>query len=91
MLPLALTTVSQILNSPAQYDGAHLTLTGTVEAIEQRVSQSGVPYVTFLLCSDSCIKVYASGAPSVGEGETLTVEGTFAASKRELDADQGSI
>lgn len=92
-------TIAQVLGNPSSYDGQHVELNGTVERVKQKVSHRGNPYVTFSLCSNQCIHVFAFGSPSISEGQTITVRGTFAAVKHvgsytfynELDADDGSL
>jgi hypothetical protein len=95
----ATATISQILASPSTYDGSHVDVTGKVSHLEQKVSHKGNPYVTFSLCSSKCIHVFGFGSSSIGDGDTITVRGTFAAVKHvsgytfynEIDADDGSL
>lgn len=92
-------TVGQILASPSSYDGQHVNVSGTVEQLERKVSHRGNPYVTFSLCSGPCVHVFAFGTPSISDGQTITVRGTFAAVKHvsgytffsEIDADDHSL
>lgn len=92
-------TVGQILGNPSTYDGQHVAVSGTVEHFERKVSRRGHPYVTFSLCSGQCIHVFGFGSPSISDGQTITVRGTFAAVKHvsgytffsEIDADDGSL
>lgn len=92
-------TIAQILSGSSSYDGQHVEVRGTVEHLEQNVSHKGNPYVTFSLCSSQCIHVFAFGSPSLSDGQTITVHGTFAAVKHvssytfynEIDADEGSL
>ncbi|MGA9272054.1 MAG: hypothetical protein WBV67_01090 [Candidatus Cybelea sp.] len=91
--------IGQILGSPSSYDGKHVDVRGTVEHLEQKTSHRGNPYVTFALCSSQCIHVFAFGAPSINDGQTITVHGTYEAVKHvsgytfynEVDADDGSL
>jgi hypothetical protein len=95
----AAATVGQILSSPSSYDGRQVAVSGTVEQLERKVSRRGNPYVTFSICSGQCIHVFAFGSPSINDGQTITVRGTFAAVKHvsgytffsEIDADDGSL
>ncbi len=92
-------TIAQILGSASTYDGQHVDVRGTVERLEQKVSHKGNPYVTFSLCSGHCIRVFAFGTPSISDGQTITVHGTYEAVKHasgytfynEVDADDGSL
>jgi hypothetical protein len=92
-------TIVQILNNPSSYDGRHVAVSGTVERLERKVSHRGNPYVTFSICSGQCVHVFAFGSPSINDGQTITVRGTFAAVKHvggytffsEIDADDGSL
>jgi hypothetical protein len=94
----ASTSVAQILSSPSTYDGSHVVVSGTVSGLVQKTSHKGNPYVTFSLCSNQCIHVFAFGSPSISDGQRITVHGTFEAVKRvggytfynEIDADDGS-
>ena len=70
-------TIDQILGSPANYDGRHVDVKGTVEHLEQKVSHQGNPYTTFSLCSNRCIKVFAFGDFAKSNGQTVTVHGTY--------------
>ena len=93
------TTIDQILATPNAYDGQHVDVRGKVADLRAKVSHKGNAYVTFSLCSDRCIHVFAFGAPSIKDGQTITVRGTFAAVKQtggytfrnEIDADDGSL
>jgi hypothetical protein len=59
----------------------------------------GNPYVTFSLCSNQCIHVFAFGTASISDGPTITVHGTNEGVKRvsgytfynEIDADDGTL
>jgi hypothetical protein len=92
-------TIAQILVSPSGYDGQHVDVRGTVEHLEQKVSHRGNPYVTFSLCSTQCIHVFGFGTPSLSDGQTITVHGTYERVKHtsgytfynEIDADDGSL
>jgi hypothetical protein len=92
-------TIAQILGSASKYDGQHVDVRGTVERLEQKVSHKGNPYVTFSICSSQCLHVFAFGTPSISDGQTITVHGTYEAVKRvsgytfynEMDADDGSL
>jgi hypothetical protein len=71
-------TIAQILGSLSSYDGHHVDVKGTVEHLERKVSRQGNPYVTYSLCSDRCINVFAFGAPGAGNGQAITVHGRYA-------------
>lgn len=93
------TTIAQVLGSPSTYDGRHVDVKGTVEHLEQKTSHKGNPYVTFSLCSGQCIHVFAFGTPSISDGQTITVHGSYESVKHvsgytfynEVDADDGSL
>lgn len=95
----AAATVTLILARPSTYDGQHVDVRGAVEHLEQKVSHKGNPYVTFSLCSGQCIHVFGFGSPSLSDGQTIIVHGTFAAVRHlsgytfynEIDADDGSL
>ncbi len=95
----ATATVAQLLANPSSYDGSHVDITGTIQKLEQKTSHKGNPYVTFSLCASQCIHVFGFGSPSLSDGQTITVHGTFAAVKHvsdytfynEIDADGGSL
>lgn len=70
-------TIDQILGSPANYDGHHVDVKGTVEHLERKVSHHGNPYVTYTLCSSQCVPVIAFGDPATSNGRTITVHGTY--------------
>jgi opacity protein-like surface antigen len=92
-------TVSQILSNPAAFDGQHVTVSGTAQYVRSKTSRSGNDYETFSLCQQACVNVFTWGQPSVAEGKSLTVNGTFQAVKHvgrytfrnESDADEGSL
>jgi hypothetical protein len=92
-------TITQILASPSTYDGSRVDVRGTVEHLEQKVSHRGNPYVIFSICSSQCIHVFAFGAPSITNGQTITVHGTYETVKHvsgytfynEIDANDGSL
>ena len=92
------TTIDDVLGHPSTYDGQHVDVSGQISHLKQKTSHKGNPYVTFSLCSDQCVHVFAFGSPSITDGQTITVHGTFAAVKRvgsytfrnEIDADDGS-
>ncbi|HYL27470.1 MAG TPA: hypothetical protein VEW74_06505 [Candidatus Nitrosotalea sp.] len=71
-------TIDQIAGRPANYDGQHVDVNGTVEHLARKVSHQGNPYVTFTLCSAHCVNVIAFGDPAMRNGQTLTVHGTYA-------------
>ena len=55
--------------------------------------------MTFSLCPGQCIHVFAFGTPSIGDGQTITVHGSYESVKHasgytfynEVDADDGSL
>lgn len=92
-------TVPQLLANPSSYDGSHVDVTGKIQKLEQKTSHKGNPYVTFSLCSTQCVHVFGFGTPSISDGQTITVHGTYAAVKHvsgytfynEIDADDDSL
>ena len=93
------TTVSQLLSNPTAFDGKHVTVAGTAEAVKPSTSRSGYDYETFNLCQESCVNVFTVGHPRVPEGRRMTVKGRFKAVQEfgpytfhdEVDADAGSL
>jgi hypothetical protein len=92
--------IADILAAPAAYDGKHLVVSGTAAHVEHRTSHRGNAYTVFDLCDGStCLHVFSFGSPTVNEGATISVPGTFAAEKHvgsqtfknELDVDQGGL
>jgi hypothetical protein len=87
-----------LLAHDATYDGKAVAVAGTVSDFRSHVSHKGNAYVTFELCASGCIHVFEWGCPSIGEGQALTVHGTFSAVKHvgrytfynEIEADDGS-
>ena len=92
-------TVDKIAASPTEFDGHHVTVSGTVRGVLAKTSHGGNDYETFSLCERSCVKVFVWGHPQIGEGQRLEVKGTFQAVKRvgqytfrnEIEADKGSL
>jgi|SRR5579872_121800 len=74
-------TPTQLLASPASLDCQHVGVTGTVENLEMKTSQRGSDYKTFNLCDKACVKVFAWGRPSLRDGQSETVHGTFVRAK----------
>lgn len=70
-------TIAQILANPSSYDGDHVSVSGTIQKLERKVSAKGTHYVTFSLCSSQCIDVYGFGSANISDGQTITVFGTF--------------
>ncbi len=97
--PALAATIDQILAAPSSYDGHHVDAAGNVSDLRSKVSRKGNAYVTFSLCSDRCIHVFAFGSPNIAEGQRITVHGSFAAMKHqgsylfynEIDADDDSL
>lgn len=95
----ATATIAQLLANPSSYDGSQVDVTGKIEKLKQKTSHRGNPYVTFSLCASQCIHVFGFGTPSISDGQTITIHGTFAAVKHvsgytfynEIDADDGSL
>jgi hypothetical protein len=71
--------VSQLLSDPLNFDGRHVTVSGTAQSIKPVSSRLGHEYETFQLCEQSCVKVFAVGHPHITEGERITVNGQFEA------------
>jgi hypothetical protein len=70
-------TIDQILGSPTNFDGHHVDVKGTVEHLERKISHHGNPYVTYSLCSSQCVPVIAFGPAPGGNGQTITLHGTY--------------
>jgi hypothetical protein len=71
--------VSQLLSDPLNFDGRHVTVSGTAQSIKPVSSRLGHEYETFQLCEQSCVNVFAVGHPHITEGERITVNGQFEA------------
>ena len=87
------------LMNPTNFDGQHVTVSGTTQYVRAKTSHRGDDYETFSLCEQACVNVFTWGYPQVAEGKRLTVNGTFEAVKHvsrytfhnEIDADEGSL
>ena len=92
-------TVSEILAHPSNFDGQHVTVSGTARYVRPRTSRRGNDYETFSLCDQTCLNVFTWGHPNVAEGKHISVNGTFDEVKQvgrytfrnEIDADEGSL
>jgi len=92
-------TPSAILANPGKYDAQHLTVTGTVERIQKKVSQKSNDYDIFDLCDSHCIRIFVFGDPSIYEGQHLSVHGKYSEATQvsgytfynEIRADDGSL
>ena len=78
-LPLATraATTTQILASPRNYDGQHVEVTGRIWHPRIVTEANGATYVRFILCYGRCVRVFASGRPSLISGATITLRGTY--------------
>lgn len=92
------TAIPAILVNPKSYDGQHVSVSGKVQHFEQK-SHNGNPIFTFGLCASACVNIYGAGSPSIRNGRTIMVHGTFAISKHfggylfqdGIEADPGSL
>jgi len=99
VLAITTTSIGQVLGAPQTFDGHHITLTGQVEDLQQHVTRTGLAYTTFTLCNGQCVHVFANGTTGVRDGETITVQGTFATVNHgngytyynQIEADEGAI
>jgi hypothetical protein len=78
---LASTTVNGVLADTQLYDGQHITVSGFVQRLQERISHKGNAYDVFDLCAGRCMRVFAAGRPQIAGGERVTVNGTFSAVK----------
>jgi hypothetical protein len=78
-LPLATraATTTQILASPRNYDGQHVEVTGRIWHPRIVTEANGATFVRFMLCYGRCVRVFASGRPSLISGATITLRGTY--------------
>ncbi|HEY2474535.1 MAG TPA: hypothetical protein VGI19_07000 [Candidatus Cybelea sp.] len=91
--------IMQVLNYPANYDGKHVSVSGTVRHLQHKTASDGAAWVTFGLCASACINVFTGGSPQLREGRVILVRGTFAAEKHfngytfrdAIHADPGSL
>jgi hypothetical protein len=70
-----------LLAHGATYDGRTVAVAGIVSDFRSHVSHKGNAYVTFGLCASGCIHVFEWGSPGIGEGQALTIHGTFSVVK----------
>jgi DNA polymerase III alpha subunit len=69
--------------APERYDNNVVTLGGSVTNLQQRVSQRGNPYYTFVLRDTTGrIRIFSFGQAQCPEGRHAVVEGTFERVKR---------
>lgn len=77
------TTPGAILGNPAQFDGATVTLAGTITNLRATTSRKGNAYYTFdLAASGQSIRVFSFGASPCPDGAGATVDGRFDRVKR---------
>ena len=63
---------------PARYDGQAVSLAGTINALDARVSKRGNAYYTFKLDDGSGrVNVFAFGEPPCPSGSRVAIDGTF--------------
>ena len=95
-------TIQAIMGAPAGYAHAWVRVHGTVSHVECKISQRDHAYYTFTLTGDpgpDTITVFAFGAPTLPDGETVTVSGRFDQVKKigpwtitnEIDVTYGTI
>jgi hypothetical protein len=91
--------IGTLLAHPTHWDGRHVKVVGTIAKLEERTALDGRDYDAFDLCDSACIHVFAGGHPTIREGQSLTVQGTFSAAQRfdtfafqnDIEADEGSL
>jgi hypothetical protein len=71
-------TVKTVMSDPARYDGQAVSLAGTINALDARVSKRGNAYYTFKLDDGSGrVNVFAFGQPPCPSGSSVTADGVF--------------
>ena len=71
-------TVKTVMSDPARYDGQVVSLAGTINALDARVSKRGNAYYTFKLDDGSGrVNVFAFGQPPCPSGSRVAIDGTF--------------
>jgi hypothetical protein len=70
-------TTMQILASPPSYDGRHVEVTGRIWHPRIETEANGATYMRFVLCYGRCVRVIASGRPSLISGQAITLRGTY--------------
>lgn len=83
LLAQVLVTTAALLAHASSYDGKMVTVSGTVTEVRHHTSHKGNAYTTFGLCDEShCVRVFEFGSPAIANGQTRTVTGTFAVSRK---------
>ena len=97
-------SVKELATSPSKYDGNMVIVRGIVQQVDEEVTRRGNAYYVFQLTEGPyTVAVYSAGKPSITNGDSVRVTGTFAREKRvcrytlhdiavmEIDASKGSI
>ncbi len=81
--PQMIATPADLLAHAPRFDGKMVTTAGTVKGIQRRVMRNGNAFTLFDLCEETrCVHVFEYGTPSIADGQTRTVTGTFFIEKR---------
>jgi hypothetical protein len=74
----------EILSNPDKYNGQEVTVQGKASKIKLRTSKGGNDYTTLKLTDDSgkILNVFSWGHPALGEGQKVTVTGSYQKVKR---------
>ena len=78
-------TVTDMVFNAAKYNGVEVVVTGEAREIKTKVSKGGKEYTLFSLHEPGkkrWVRVFSWGKPSLYEGRTVIVTGTFAAEKK---------
>ena len=71
-------TVKTVMSDPARYDGQAVSMAGTINALDARVSRRGNAYYTFKLDDGSGrVNVFAFGQPPCPSVSRVAIDGTF--------------
>lgn len=71
-------SVKTVLSDPARYDNQPVSLAGTVNQLDARISRKGNDYYTFTLDDGSGrITVFSFGHPPCTSPDRVAVDGTF--------------
>ncbi|HLW60402.1 MAG TPA: OB-fold nucleic acid binding domain-containing protein [bacterium] len=76
-------SVRALIQDPEQFDGKIVTVTGTVNDYQERMSKAGNPYTTFRLADRAAtVAVFAWNHQGLSNGDRVQVTGTFEKVKR---------
>jgi len=74
-------TPNDLIMHADDYSGKSVVVHGTVSDIERTVMVPKSTELTFQLCASACVTVLTWGAPTISDGEAVTVRGNFLVAK----------